>query len=73
MYQNYAFGTISSHFEKPIFNREYYERLSDKFRSPHLWEWSNEKGWDLRHKIFETESKECQEQTAASWQGNKLN
>ena len=61
----------SGFFEKPIFDREYYERLSNKFRTPHLWQWDSEKGWELRHKIFENETKNSQEQTAGSWQGNK--
>ena len=65
------FYETSSYFEKPIFDREYYERLSNKFRSPHLWQWSPEKGWELRYKIFENENKKSQEQTAGSWQGNK--
>ena len=65
------FYETSSYFEKPIFDREYYERLSNKFRSPHLWQWSLEKGWELRYKIFENENKKSQEQTAGSWQGNK--
>ena len=38
-------------FEQPIFDREYYERLADTFRSPHLWHFSDADGWTLRHKI----------------------
>ena len=31
------FLKASKNFEKPIFNKEYFELLTDNFRSPHLW------------------------------------
>ena len=56
-------------FEKPSFDREYYDRLSDKFRSPHLWKWDDKNGWKIRHMIkFEEDSN--QEKVADSWKGN---
>ncbi len=64
----YSFALSS--FEQPIFDREYYERLSDKFRSPHLWQWDDKSGWKLRHKVCNFDIK-SQEETASSWEGNK--
>ena len=66
------FPVASQAFEKPEFDREYYERLSDKFRSPHLWQWIDDKGWMLRHRAWDEDSIQ-QEMTAASWQGNSAN
>ena len=37
---------ISNKFESPIMNREYFENLCDKFRSPHLWK-KSANGWEL--------------------------
>ncbi len=38
-------------FEQPIMDREYFDRLADGFRSPHLWK--NTGGeWNLRHPIW---------------------
>ena len=51
------------------FDREYYDRLTDKFRSPHLWRWDDSKGWILRHQVCNDDALH-QEATAASWQGN---
>ena len=45
------FPVASSQFESPIMDRHYFERLTDRFRSPHLWRWSNE-GWKLRNTVF---------------------
>ncbi|UAA39139.1 N-acetyl sugar amidotransferase [Paraneptunicella aestuarii] len=37
-------------FEEPTFTREYYEKLADSYRSPHLW--MKENGvWKLRHTV----------------------
>ena len=44
------FGSISKEFEKPIFDKNYFDKLVDSFRSPHLWVFSNGK-WRLRKKI----------------------
>ncbi len=44
------FPVASSQFEQPIIDREYFMRLADQFRSPHLWK--HEGGeWFLRHKV----------------------
>lgn len=37
-----TFGNISKKFKKPIFDREYLELLTNKFRSPHLWYFDKE-------------------------------
>lgn len=37
-------------FEHPKMTREYFEALTDQFRSPHLWYQENGK-WSLRHKL----------------------
>lgn len=48
------FPQASKMFEHPMMDREYFEVLSDKFRSPHLWK--KENGiWKLRHTVFEEE------------------
>lgn len=46
------FGEASRQFEQPIMDRTYFERLTDQFRSPHLWCWTNE-GWKLRTTVLE--------------------
>ena len=64
------FPVASQHFEKPQFDRAYYDCLADQFRSPHLWKWNAaEESWSLRHKIWETDLT-SQEDTASCWQGN---
>ena len=48
------FPIASEMFEHPIMDRDYFNLLTDKFRSPHLW--VNESGtWRLRHPIWETQ------------------
>jgi len=42
------FPNASKMFESPIMNREYFSRLTDSFRSPHLWYLEDGK-WDLRN------------------------
>jgi N-acetyl sugar amidotransferase len=45
------FPEASRMFEQPIMNREYFARLTDQFRSPHLW--MNENGaWKLRSAVW---------------------
>ena len=39
-------------FEQPIMDRAYFDRLTDRFRSPHLWKYENG-AWKLRHTVFE--------------------
>ena len=41
-------------FEQPLMDRHYFERLSDHFRSPHLWKWAD--GWVLRHTVWHEEA-----------------
>ena len=65
------YPNISSFFENPEFDLEYYNRLSEKFRSPHLWNWDDKIGWDLRYKIHEQENFLSQEESAKTWQGNE--
>ena len=38
------FPEAAKAFEQPLFNRKYYDRLSDRFRSPHLWHYSDVDG-----------------------------
>jgi N-acetyl sugar amidotransferase len=45
------FPVAAKNFEQPIMDRDYFDRLADRFRSPHLWMWTNE-GWRLRKTVF---------------------
>lgn len=45
------FPEASKMFEQPIMTREYYDRLTDTFRSPHLWKWEDSQ-WRLRHAVW---------------------
>jgi N-acetyl sugar amidotransferase len=47
------FPEASLMFESPTMDREYFQRLTDKFRSPHIWKSENGE-WKLRHPIWET-------------------
>ncbi len=38
-------------FEQPIMDRAYFEQLTDRFRSPHIWMYENG-AWKLRHTVF---------------------
>lgn len=42
---------IASKFEQPVMTKEYFDRLCDEFRSPHLWKLENGE-WKLRHTVF---------------------
>lgn len=44
------FPQASKMFEQPIIDRAYFDRLTDRFRSPHLWMLDNGK-WKLRSKV----------------------
>jgi N-acetyl sugar amidotransferase len=45
------FPSAAKLFEHPTFDREYFEKLTDRFRSPHLW--MNEDGrWKLRRAVW---------------------
>jgi N-acetyl sugar amidotransferase len=48
------FPLASKMFERPIMDRDYFMRLSDSFRSPHLWKWDG-KQWSLRHAVWHEE------------------
>lgn len=45
------FPEASKMFEEPIMDRDYFRRLTDTFRSPHLWKWQDDK-WQLRHAVW---------------------
>lgn len=45
------FPVANKMFEQPIFDREYFRKLTDNFRSPHLWKWEDER-WKLRHAVW---------------------
>lgn len=46
----HSFTEAHKQFEHPIMNREYFEALTNKFRSPHLWTYE-EDSWRLRYKF----------------------
>ena len=41
-------------FEHAVMDRAYFDRLTDRFRSPHLWKYEDGE-WRLRHSVFEGE------------------
>lgn len=45
------FPEASRMFEQPVMTREYFTRLADQFRSPHLWRWEGGQ-WKLRHAVW---------------------
>ena len=45
------FPVASKMFESPNMDRDYFMRLTDSFRSPHLWRLENGR-WKLRHTVF---------------------
>lgn len=45
------FPIASNMFEQPVMDREYFMRLANKFRSPHLWFYEGGK-WHLRHAVW---------------------
>ena len=46
------FPVASKMFEKPIFDEKYFKDLTDTFRSPHLWQHSEDR-WKLRYPVWE--------------------
>ncbi len=48
---NNEFPEASQMFEQPLMNLEYFSRLTDQFRSPHLWRWKDGE-WKLRHAVW---------------------
>jgi N-acetyl sugar amidotransferase len=45
------FPIASKMFDEPIMNQHYFDLLTNKFRSPHLWCYENEE-WHLRHTVY---------------------
>ncbi len=50
------FPEASRMFEEPTVTREYFDRLADTFRSPHLWKWESGR-WHLRHAVWDEASR----------------
>ncbi len=46
------FPKASKMFQDPIMNKEYFDALTNQFRSPHLWKYVDQ-NWILRHRIFD--------------------
>ena len=46
------FPVASTMFEQPIMDRAYFDVLTDRFRSPHLWKYDDGQ-WALRHTVFQ--------------------
>ncbi len=44
--------TAAAMFEHPHMDREYFDRLTDKFRSPHIWKHENGE-WKLRRSVWQ--------------------
>ena len=64
------FPVASKFFEKNMFDRHYYDRLCDKFRSPHLWSYSHEDGWVLNDAVFHNHESEISGSSVYEWEGN---
>jgi len=45
------FPEASKMFEQPIMDREYFQHLCDRFKSPHIWKYSNGE-WILRKSVY---------------------
>ena len=46
------FPEASRMFEQPLIDRDYFDSLTDQFRSPHLWKFENG-AWSLRHAVWQ--------------------
>ena len=46
------FPDIYNKFEHPEMNYDYFMKIADSFRSPHIWKYTNNK-WVLRRKVWE--------------------
>ena len=44
------FPKASKMFEQPIMDRDYFDHLTDQFRSPHLWKFVDNQ-WSLRKTV----------------------
>ena len=47
--QNLNFPKLFRTSEQPEMTSDYFNALTDKFRSPHLWQLTDENEWELRH------------------------
>lgn len=45
------FPSAQNIFDQPLFDKKYFTLLTNKFRSPHIWKFENNK-WSLRKSIF---------------------
>ena len=45
------FPEASQMFEEPMMTRDYFMKLADQFKSPHLWVWKDDR-WSLRHAVW---------------------
>jgi N-acetyl sugar amidotransferase len=63
------FPVASRYFEQPLFDLEYYELLADTFRSPHLWHYTGDGKWKLRHMPY-TSVDSTRFIHSHEWQGN---
>ena len=64
------FPEAAKEFERPVFDRTYYNTLSERFRSPHLWKFSEAEGWILRARVFDRDDMEKKDMPE-NWMGNK--
>ena len=46
------FPDAARHFESPVMDRAYFDALTNRFRSPHLWAYENGE-WKLRRRVFD--------------------
>jgi hypothetical protein len=46
------FPIAAKRFEQPLVDREYFDRLTNKFRSPHIWK-LQDGAWKLRKAIYD--------------------
>ncbi len=49
------FPIAAGRFEQPLVDRAYFDRLTDKFRSPHIWQLQDD-AWRLRRTVFSTDA-----------------
>ena len=65
------FPVASKHFEQPIMDRDYFEALVDKFRSPHIWKLENNI-WTKRKNCWDDFIDDKNNvDSASTWTGNK--
>ncbi|MEW6593975.1 MAG: N-acetyl sugar amidotransferase [Thermodesulfobacteriota bacterium] len=64
------FPMASKMFEQPLMDRDYFESLTDAFRSPHLWKRENGT-WSLRRNVWdEAAQRRDHTEEASAWKGN---